>query len=346
MKQTDVHLRRKWDIQAADGMLKSLMLLKQVPEANMSQVTDMGTIVQDTLLPGLLEAHNFSQVQLDEAMRRLEDCNTALETGLAAQVTPLETLTGEAKFNHTTCREAQKLLKENMTTMCDLLSSFLTNSLFPTLGESPELPQARTDFHQYEILAPEFVVKDRACNESTALYEAKVLVCDGLQAAYQSDFCEFRQSLLSVKSTYEQCYTDNRDDYTSLWDELQEQVVKWKAEYTSIKKIECYLQVWLSDANVNTVNATSATWCEEHTPDTSSMDILPLVLDVPDPVEVDTSMVEEYPGTPGFPSFAYTNPEISYNHDISSCISETPTTPAPTTAPTPAISGGDEYGLD
>jgi hypothetical protein len=323
-------------------MFKSFMALKQSPGTyNMSQVTNMGDIVADTLLPGLLEAHNFSQAQLNASYLRLEGCDTALIAGMTT-VTPLQTTTEEAKYNHTTCREEQKTLKENMTTMCDLLSSFLTNSLFPTLGTSPELPKARTDLHQYEILAPEFVVKDRACNESTALYEAKVLVCDGLQAAYQSDFCEFRQSLLSVKGTYEQCYTDERDDYTSLWDELQEQVVKWKAEYTSIKKIECYLQVWLSDANVNTVNATSATWCEEHTPDTSSMDILPLVLDVPDPVEVDTSMVEEYPGTPGFPSFAYTNPEISYNHDISACISVTPTTPAPTQE----ISGGDGYGLE
>jgi hypothetical protein len=336
MKQTDVHLRRKWDIQAADGMLKSLMLLKQVPEANMSQVTDMGTIVQDTLLPGLLEAHNFSQVQLDEAMRRLEDCNTALETGLAAQVTPLETLTGEAKFNHTTCREAQKLLKENMTTMCDLLSSFLTNSLFPTLGESPELPQARTDFHQYEILAPEFVLKDRACNESTIAWEEKVLVCDGMQAAYQSDFCEYRQALLGVASTYSTCYGDNKYEYETLFAQLQEQVLKWKAEYTSIKKIECYLKVWLADADVNTVNATTATWCEEHVPDTSVMDIIPLVLDVPDAHVVDTSVVEEYPGTEGFPSFAYSNLQgITYNHDIPSCISETPTTP-PTPPPVPA----------
>jgi hypothetical protein len=321
-------LSRKWSSQA-ETVLETLMVLKDLPEANESQVTQMGEIVESVLLPGLLEAHNFSQMQLDEADARLDKCFTDGAEGVE-EITPLETITGEAKFNHTECREAQVTLRENMTEMCDLLQSYLTNTLFPDIGFSPELIKARADLHEYEILVPEFKMDDRACNESTALFDEKVILCDGYQAAYQSDFCEYRQALLSVASEYDECYEHNKQEYTDLYAELQEQVVKWRAEYTSIKKIECYLQVWLADANPNTVNATTAAYCEEHVPDTSVMDIHPLVLELPNFAPIDTGHVEFYPGTPEFPSVFYTNPNISYNHDIPACISETLATPAPT----------------
>merc|ERR1719311_2051857 len=75
-------------------------------------------------------------------------------------------------------------------------------------------------------------------------------------------------------------------------------VQKMKTEYTAIKKILCYLNVWLSDSNTSTANQTILEACNMSAVDTSPMDVS--YPGVPCATTCDTSATAAYPGTEAF----------------------------------------------
>jgi len=50
-------------------------------------------------------------------------------------------------------------------------------------------------------------------------------------------------------------------------------VEKWKVEWSALKKIECYTDVWLKDSNAKSVDSEQLKICESSTIDTKSMHI-------------------------------------------------------------------------
>ena len=57
---------------------------------------------------------------------------------------------------------------------------------------------------------------------------------------------ELNDACVALGDCYEgakKTYEDHKTETTAL-------VAKWKTEYAALKKIECYVEVWLSDNNV------------------------------------------------------------------------------------------------
>ena len=51
------------------------------------------------------------------------------------------------------------------------------------------------------------------------------------------------------------CYTATRAAYDTSVASTTKLVAKWKVEYSALKKINCFLDVWLSDGDANTVSS-------------------------------------------------------------------------------------------
>ncbi len=97
----------------------------------------------------------------------------------------------------------------------------------------------------------------------------------------------------------------------------KELVKKWKVEYGALKKILCYVEVWLSDNNVKTASADQLQKCESSNIDTSPMDI-----DFGTPAkqaQCPLTAVEKYPGTQGFVTTEYANFR-DYVNDVIACL--------------------------
>jgi hypothetical protein len=309
-----------WDDQA-ESVLQSLKAMGDKPARNRTQIHNISDFVTQTLLPGLFEKHNSSQRSLDEAESTVDSANTATTTELVI-VENIKRETTGAGDNHSACRANESINLQDKEDHCAILKAFLENTDIPVVGDDPALDHARLSLHELHILADDFFEKDRKCNESTTIYDAKVVECNGVQATYESHFCELRQELLTAARTCNERYQNAKDAYMDLHGELQSKSEGWKLEYIALKKIECYVQVWLSDSNVSTVDTDQTTVCANLKPDNSSMAILPEVANVSDEILVDTTFVEEHPGTEGFPSHAYGNLS-SYNHQIAACIEGT-----------------------
>jgi hypothetical protein len=96
----------------------------------------------------------------------------------------------------------------------------------------------------------------------------------------------------------------------------------WKAEYIAIKKIDCFLGVWLSDGNVKTIDKAKISKCNGSAVDTSPIHVNYPV--IPEETVVSLEPVEEYPGHDAFPD-RYSS--LAHPHsEVKSCETTTTTT--------------------
>ena len=118
--------------------------------------------------------------------------------------------------------------------------------------------------------------------------------------------------------------------------------MKWKVEYSALKKINCFLDVWLSDGDANTVSSEKLAACKATDADASIMNI-----DFGTPVKEFRLRrcriwhLPDYPGTPDFVTKEYGAwPDLV--QDVIHChiadpvaVSTTAGANTPTAAPTP-----------
>jgi hypothetical protein len=150
------------------------------------------------------------------------------------------------------------------------------------------------------------------------------------------------------------CYGDASKAYEDHKAETEELIVQWKTEYVALKKISCYVDVWLSDGNAKTVDVDQLTVscdqtcqikkCQDLQPDKTNMEIH--FKKPSDESVCSLAEVEKHPGTPEFKTTEYqkylnakekylnnkwSNKEYHFVNEPTACIE----TPATTEAPPP-----------
>ena len=70
---------------------------------------------------------------------------------------------------------------------------------------------------------------------------------------FEKPLGQSRTKLHDTNETASQCYESAHKSYASIVGESKERLNIWKHEYVAIKKILCYLDVWLHDGNSSTV---------------------------------------------------------------------------------------------
>jgi hypothetical protein len=123
---------------------------------------------------------------------------------------------------------------------------------------------------------------------------------------------------LAAGQTATTCYTEKKaafeDDKTakeSLEDELEQ-------EYIAMKKIQCYLRVWLETEDVTDIDKTISQKCDATDIVTEPVELVYPA--IPDSYVIDTNPVSIYPGEVGFETQYYTEPTLTY-HDVTPCAS-------------------------
>merc|ERR1712228_856021 len=60
----------------------------------------------------------------------------------------------------------------------------------------------------------------------------------------ESEFCQYRRQFLDFHKDYTTYYNDAVNEYTAHVKKIKPMEAIWKAEYTAIQKILCYLKLW------------------------------------------------------------------------------------------------------
>lgn len=114
----------------------------------------------------------------------------------------------------------------------------------------------------------------------------------------------------------ENCYETSVTTYNDHVADVKGLIKKWKTEYEALKKILCYVDVWLSDNNTATADSNRLEECKDLIVNTDSMDIH---FDSPaEKAECSLEDVENYPGTESFKNVEYSN-FADYVDEVNPC---------------------------
>merc|ERR1719327_596179 len=322
---------------------------RQEPSA--TKIKDIEKIVSGEIFPELQATHSMAQMDITMMSHSVSATNQKTDQDLQTTKHTMEVQVMHARDALSTCRIAEAPLNASKVLHCSERDRFLEGIELPAslpIQRSPALmgPYLDAMSTYFYPKHEEFVKLDTTCINATSVYDVHRSSCNMKQAQYEVDFCTWRTRMTDICMVASHTYAHAVATYRSKEASTKVLVQQMKTEYTAIKKILCYVNVWLSDNNTSTANQTILEACNMSAVDTSPMDIS--YPGVPCATTCDTSATAAYPGTEAFAA-GYAN----YSQapaTISPCMAEgspLAATPAPSTlqigqvpvpAPAPAAS--------
>eukprot|EP00747_Dinoflagellata_sp_TGD_P148518 gnl/TRDRNA2_/TRDRNA2_176931_c0_seq14.p1 gnl/TRDRNA2_/TRDRNA2_176931_c0~~gnl/TRDRNA2_/TRDRNA2_176931_c0_seq14.p1 ORF type:complete len:536 (+),score=91.30 gnl/TRDRNA2_/TRDRNA2_176931_c0_seq14:85-1692(+) len=327
--------------QAAEGESDSLDPKEQ---ANMETIKKL---VNETLIPSLFTVHDDAQKELNKLLMAIEMCNADAQFG-AQSTNIMASSTSSLREDHKICRAYEKAATDAMNYACDDLDNFLdsivappTLSAAPTVQEAGDYMHGQDSYHCPSVLYDLFEKKNESCANATAMVKYTHDNCGTKQSAFESEFCEWFEDLNIKCITHDSCYDAAVLEYTTRKQAVENLVPQWKSEYTGLEKIKCYVEVWMSDSDVTTVDQQKVTACDAMIVDTSPMNIT--YGEIPDQWFCDQGPVENHPGTQNFAAMEYSQLESPADPPTVCTDSAATTTNTTTMTTTTTTTAGSQW---
>merc|ERR1719482_2201633 len=317
-------------------------IIRSGGEPSATKIKDIENLVSGEIFPELQATHSMAQMDIAMMSHAVSATNQNTYQELQTTKHTMEVQVMHARDALSNCRTAEAPLNASKVLHCSVRDRFLQGIEVPSSLPSerspalmgPYLDAMSTYFYPKH---GEFVKLDTACINATSVYDVHRSSCNMMQAQYELDFCTWRTRMMDICMVASHVYAQAVATYRSKEASTKVLVQKMKTEYTAIKKILCYVNVWLSDSNTSTANQTILEACNMSAVVTSPMDIS--YPGVPCATTCDTSATAAYPGTEAFAA-GYAN----YSQapaTITPCMAEGS---APAPAPTPDTSAWDLSG--
>eukprot|EP00930_Biecheleria_cincta_P004081 TRINITY_DN104975_c0_g1_i1.p1 TRINITY_DN104975_c0_g1~~TRINITY_DN104975_c0_g1_i1.p1 ORF type:complete len:526 (-),score=98.77 TRINITY_DN104975_c0_g1_i1:33-1610(-) len=256
----------------------SLFGLAKMGDTNSTRmiVDEIRQLVQDVMLPGILNQTRTAEQQVSEIHQRFSQCSNMTSHRLETYPMPNWT---DLSAAHKSCRwdqssmstpteELWRLMKDAegiMNQTCHLYDN--VNRMIPGFDECGYPPH--NNMRDYIAkLRDKFKVRmeglnlDRlACENATRIYEhrkrqwmlssasvnCKKEECDGVQLEMDTAACNYSAAVKSICDEYHHCYNRTRCSYRSTVDTAHDLQERLRPEYRALKRIECILLQWLED---------------------------------------------------------------------------------------------------
>jgi hypothetical protein len=299
----------------------------------------------------LYETHKDAQNQVHENIAQIEKCNTDQESSMEHIRKTTKVKVGERRDEHAKCRNEEVVVFKDMEKKCKHLTTWLKT----TVEDTPK-PEGSTDDEMVDYVEKMSGYwcgkgkvaegKQKVCEDRKQDHRDKKEVCDKFQSQFESGFCVWRTEMIDVCKAQETCYDAARNAYDAHVKSTQMLVQKWKIEYTALKKIICYVNVWFDKDNHATVAGGEDTdverekleTCKSLMPDQTKMDIN--FGDAPEQKECSLADVKVHPGTEAFKTTEYST-WSEFVNEPSSCLEEAEPTVGPGgSAPEPTVGPG------
>merc|ERR1719482_218079 len=325
-------------------------IIRSGGEPSATKIKDIENLVSGEIFPELQATHSMAQMDIAMMSHAVSATNQNTYQELQTTKHTMEVQVMHARDALSNCRTAEAPLNSSKVFHCSERDRFMDGIELPSSLPSerspalmgPYLDAMSTYFYPKH---GEFVKLDTACINATSVYDVHRSSCNMMQAQYELDFCTWRTRMMDICMVASHMYAQAVATYRSKEASTKALVQKMKTEYTAIKKILCYLNVWLSDSNTSTANQTILGACNMSAVDTSPMDVS--YPGVPCATTCDTSATAAHPGTEAFAA-GYAN----YSQapaTITPCMAEgspLAATPAPAPAASTNTSDWDLSGND
>ena len=280
----------------------------------------------------LKDTHAAAEDQVQKNIAEIEKCNADQASAIKTISETTKVEVGKQRISHATCRDAEVVIFKDMKAKCKHLTTWLKQ----TSDDSPTKPEGAADDEMVDYVekmsgywckkGETAQEKEKVCEKRKEDHLAEKEKCDALQAQFENGFCSWRTKLIDVCEEQKTCYDAAKAAYKVHVSATEKLVVKWKTEYTALKKILCYVKVWLSDDKPETVDAGELKRCQQLSPDDSQMDVD--FGKAPEKTKCSLEDVANYPGTDAFKEIEYKK-WVEFVNEPSACLEE----PEPTVGP-------------
>jgi hypothetical protein len=260
----------------------------------------------ESLFPTLEKERDDEKAQVDVNLAAIDTCNKNSVTYQKDIKDKTEPIVGTERTAHANCREEEKNKESHKNGRCAELDTYLA-----AVKDAPQKPTGRDAMVKwveeqstyYCPKGPEASEKDEACKTAEKEHADHKAECDRKQSQFETMFCNWRTELTFVCSSQGQCYDNAVNVYNEHKALAVALVEKWKVEWKSLKKIRCYVDVWMNNNDVKTADADQYSKCKDLAPDAKVMEID--FGTVPAKETCDLEPVKTHPGTPEFPTVEY-----------------------------------------
>jgi hypothetical protein len=286
---------------------------------DLTVVKTISDMLEETLLPGLLLAVESAEGELESAHDAIVACNTAAQSAEQGINGGEKVAKDSAQSDHENCRtdEAAKLVvaEEKFAR----LESFRAELDPPAEVDDPVTEQisyyedAKDFFNEKTPILIKLHDESIAANASFAAQHKQ---CDSDQQQFEMSFCVYRAALNFANQNANTCYTGAKGAFVTESGAKQTLEEDFVQEYTAMKKIQCYLRVWLETDDVTEIDKTIASMC-----DAKNIVATPVELEYPEvPVAylIDLEPVAIHPGEGSFETEYYTEQTLTYD-DVTAC---------------------------
>jgi len=299
----------------------------------------------DELLPVLKASRDTRQDEVKDKTEAVKKCNDDQAAAIRKISSGIKKQTDDFRKEHQACRKEEKDVHHaDKVKKCTALTTYLKE----IEDKSPEKPADTDDddamVEWVEAMSDNWCdqgkvanEKEAACNKAKEVHANHKDKCDKLQDEFELGFCTWRTRLMDTCAAQTTCYEDAMEEYKVHKAETLELVKKWKVEYVALKKMSCYINVWLTEKaeafeKTSTADSDKLSKCKELSPDDKVMEVS-FIPAPPAKTECSLDEVKNYPGTDGFKSTEYVEPLLdpAFVKEPAHCL--TLMKPEPTAAP-------------
>jgi hypothetical protein len=256
-----------------------------------------------------------AQKDVDRRLAAVAKCNADQSKTISEITATTKVEVGKERDAHTACRKEEMKTHADMITKCTALKDFLKGLDGPTQTGSEDDEMVDYVVKMDEYWCPKGPIakdKQKTCNDAEERHKVEKQKCDELQSQFELGFCTWRVQLMDACYASSECYDRAIYNYNKHKSDTSRLVRQWKTECVALKKISCYVKVWLKDgphvqaygADGVSVDADQLEECKTLNPGCGEF----THIDFKKPEErsvCSVADVEKYPGTEEFKTTEY-----------------------------------------
>jgi hypothetical protein len=209
------------------------------------------------------KSHTEDQDLLNTRYAAFGTCSTTLAID-QVEDSATQSLVDGNRTSHAQCRNQLKGLETDRDTKCKFLADFEAGVKVPECS-APGHERMAEWFAKHSswvtTTQASWIQANTECETTTTAYSDKDATCDVTQTQFETDFCHFRVLVHSTCRSYENCYANAENVYSTDLNAIRDREKGRKVDYTAIEKIKCYIDVLISDGE-NDDRATQMQGCE------------------------------------------------------------------------------------
>eukprot|EP00931_Biecheleriopsis_adriatica_P060761 TRINITY_DN364_c0_g1_i2.p1 TRINITY_DN364_c0_g1~~TRINITY_DN364_c0_g1_i2.p1 ORF type:complete len:360 (-),score=86.30 TRINITY_DN364_c0_g1_i2:71-1150(-) len=229
---------------------ESLASKRPLEESERSAINTMKDMITNTMLPGIHSGHKDDLAFIAAAKGALSTCDANLDSEMVTVNNKKAEVDMESQ-KHRQCRGSEATLETSKEQKNKSLIDFTTSVRDGGNSTPPSVPDNDDDLSEYfrtlklwaETKEVEYSEKSSAFTTSVEMHDEKQKNCSGQQSTFEIEYCSWYSMAGGAVDTHETCVAMGGEAFDKTKAAVLDNVKQRKAEYASIKQIECLLDL-------------------------------------------------------------------------------------------------------